>query len=120
MTKDGLDERLIQLWRSTAAELEIRVIAPIELRNAGGEPFLCEALVCDFGSAQGAVVMSSRTERRIRHHVRSLNGSIWTSRSAPRESLTFNRNYMIAELVDWGWFGAEDLKPKWYSSKPPR
>jgi hypothetical protein len=70
-----LDMRLVTAWREAAEDLGIAVIAPAELADPAGRPFWCEAFVRDFGSPAGAVVLSERTERRVREQLRG--GDFW-------------------------------------------
>jgi hypothetical protein len=111
MSDTQLGSRLVAAWREAGEDLGIAVVAPVELRDAAGEAFLCEAFVRDFGSASGAVVMTSRTERRVRQQLRSLVSGLWYS-LAPDER--YVRKHFIDMLVDWGWCGDPDRKPAWY------
>jgi hypothetical protein len=113
----GLDQRLVSLWREAADDLGVRVTAPIELHDAAGRPFACEALVHDFGSPIGAVVISRKTERRVRAQLRGLGGPIWTSVSGRRPTYTYKRDHVMQMLLDWGWFGSTAEEPEWYSRR---
>lgn len=115
--RNGLEARLVEQWQHAARDLGIRVTAPIELQDASGQPFTCEALVHDFGSATGGVVVSAKTERRFRAQLRSVRDKLWVSRSGPL--IGYNRKYFIDELVDWGWFGERGGEPRWYSERVP-
>jgi hypothetical protein len=112
MDESGLDRRVVARWRAAAEDLGIRVTAPVELRDADGSPFACEAFVDDFGSSVGAVVISRKTERRVRVQLRGLSGRIWTSVGGPA---AYKRNHVMQELLDWGWFGPPGGEPDWYS-----
>ena len=114
----NLEERLILNWLQAARNLGVRVTAPIELLDAAGQPFVCEALVHDFGSPSGAVVVSPKTERRIRRHLRSLGDNVWVSMSEQRLQ-SYKRAHFIEELVDWAWFGEAGAQPEWYSERMP-
>jgi hypothetical protein len=110
----GLNNRLIEAWRMAARDLGIRVTAPVELRDAAGETFVCEALVEDFGSPEGAVIVSQRTERRVRQNLRSLGGRLWHCVVPDRQQSGYVRKYHIDELQDLGWFGSPGGEPSWY------
>jgi hypothetical protein len=118
MDTNGLEQRLVEQWQQAALELGIHVTAPVELRNGFGQPFTCEALVHDFGSPTGAVVVSPKTERRVRADLRSLADKVWVSGSA-RRLTGYNRRHLIEELLDWGWFGEAGGEPSWYSERVP-
>lgn len=109
-----MEQRLIDRWRSAANDLNITVTAPVELHDATGVPFLCEVMLRDFGSAGGAIIVSAKTERRVRAHLRSLDPSIWVAIAEPRPTSTYDRDHGIAELMDFGWFGEAGKEPDWY------
>jgi len=116
MDPTGLDQRLIAQWQAAAADLGIRVTAPYELRDSAGEVFAREAFIYDFGSPAGAVVVSRRTERRVRSRLRSLSPDLWFSGGEKLRSAKYVRKHFIAQLVDWGWFGADGQVPDWYQA----
>lgn len=105
---------------AAADDLGIRVTAPVELRDTSGTPFACEALVHDFGSPKGAVVVSAKTERRVRQNLRSLGEELCVIRAERRRAAAYNRKHFVDELLDWGWFGKAGAEPGWYSERGPR
>lgn len=118
MDLSGLDQRLIAQWQAAAADLGIRVTAPVEVSDGAGGSFACEALVHDFGSPKGGLVVSRKTERRVRPW---LNGSeLWLSVGERRQSGKYVRKHFIGELLDWGWFGKSGTEPEWYMAKLAR
>lgn len=119
MDTNGLEQRLVEQWLYAAQDLGVHVTAPVELRDAAGQAFTCEALVHDFGSPTGAVVVSPKTERRIRAHLRSAGDKLWVSGSGRRLS-AYNRNHIINTLVDWQWFGEAGAAPEWYLKRVSR
>lgn len=116
MNTKGLEQRLVAQWQRAAEDLDIRVTAPVELRDASGQPFTCEAFVHDFGSPSGAVVVSPKTERRVRT---SIADDLWVSGSE-RRLAGYDRTHFINALLDWGWFGKAGKEPSWYSERVPR
>ena len=110
MSRPELGQRLIAAWREAAADLGIPVTAPVEVRDAAGEPFWCEAFIPDFGSPAGGLAMTRRTERRVRHHLRS-RPDLFRASGPDRH---YVRKHFIDELVDWGWFGPPDARPDWW------
>jgi hypothetical protein len=114
-----LDQRLVELWQAAAEDLGIRVTAPALLTDVLGKPFACEAFVHDFGSPKGAVVVSVKTERRVRQELRSLGDALWVCRVGPRR-VAYVRKSVVHELLDWAWFGNAAEEPGWYSERMPR
>jgi hypothetical protein len=112
MDEAKLEMRLVTAWREAAEDLGIAVIAPAELRDPAGRPFRCEALVRDFGSPAGAVVLSERTERRVREPLRG--GGFWYAIHPTRMRTAYARGSFIDQLVDWGWFGPANARPDWW------
>lgn len=109
-----VEQRLIDRWLAAANDLGIRVTAPIELFDAKGVRFVCEALLHDFGSASGAIIVSAKTERLARAHLRSLGDRTWVAIAEPRPKSSYCRDDAIEELLDFGWFGETGNEPDWY------
>lgn len=114
MDEPGLNPRVIALWRAAADDLGIRVIAPAELRDSDGEPFVCEAFVPDFGSPTGAVVVSAKTERRLRPRLRAPGDRLWLAVEPRQQASAYVRKHFIRVLEDWSWFGEAGAEPDWY------
>lgn len=117
MDVNKLDQRLIQLWTTAAADLGVDVTAPVELRDDNGQFFQCEAFVLNFGSKDGAYVVSAANERHIRNSLRVTRG-IWVS-VASGHLQKYERKHFINELLDWGWFGPKGAEPAWYAERMP-
>lgn len=117
MGANRLNEKLVEGWRSAAVDLGIRVTAPVELSDRDGAKFQCEALIHDFGSPNGAVVVSRRTERRVREGLRGLGPSVWVCIAPDRQPSEYARKRFIDQLVDWGWFGDPARRPDWFSGR---
>jgi hypothetical protein len=109
-----LNRHLIEGWRLAARDLGLRVTAPVELLDAKGRTFVCEAFVEDFGSPDGAVVVSQKTERRVRPNIRSLGDKVWCC--VEGQPTAYRRKNYIDRLRDWGWFGTPGSEPSWYYS----
>ena len=99
-----------------ARDLGIRVTAPIELRDAAGETFVCEAFVEDFGAPGGMVVVSAKTERRVRRQLRTLDDRLSVSVAPDRQPSAYSRKDFIDALQDWGWSGSPAREPSWFVS----
>jgi hypothetical protein len=111
---DALEKRLIERWQTAAADLGIRVIAPVMLHDAAGTAFYCEAFLPDFGAKNGAVIVDARTERRVRGQLSSLGDSVYVVGAERKLGPTYNRSHIIDELLDHGWYGKPGDEPDWY------
>lgn len=120
MNGGGLNPKLVEAWQEAGRDLGIRVTAPAGLSGSSKSLFFCEAFVPDFGSPSGMIVVSRKTERRVRRELRGLEGVAVTI-SPERQQRAYVRKYIIDELIDWGWFGAPGDEPDWYKEKggPP-
>ena len=110
-----LNQRLMKGWLAAAEDLNIRVIAPYVLQSSSGEPVPCEVFLPDFGSPSGGVIVSAKTERRIRGMLRSVKGH-WVSIEPDRAGHEYDRRYVVALLEDFGWFGPASDRPAWWRS----
>lgn len=119
MDRSDLDMRLVAQWLAAAQDLGIRVTAPVEFCDGAGAKFACEAFVADFGSTTGAYVVSQKTERRVRHHLRNTMPELWVSGGERRQAAKYSRTRFIETLLDWGWFGAAGSEPQWYANRVP-
>jgi hypothetical protein len=109
----GIDPDISKAWQQAAADLGIRVVAPFTLTMADGQALEFEAHVLDFGSRTGAIAMSQESRKfdemaQLGHWCSVLTESY----------RTYDRQFFIDTLNDWGWFGDAGNTPKWYSGKP--
>jgi hypothetical protein len=111
---DTLDSKMIATWLAAADDLGIRVTAPVTLSDSAGNAFMCEALIHDFGSLTGAIVLSARTERRLRAEGRDPLKGYWSSSGGVG---AYVRKQVIDTLEDFGWFGPRTATPKWYADR---
>lgn len=107
-----IDQRFVDVWLEAARDLGIRIRAPHEIRAPGGKRVLCEVFLPDFGSANGAIIVTAKSERRLRSTLRA--GGYWVAVHPDRGARTYNRNMFRDELEDIRWFGPETEKPSWY------
>jgi hypothetical protein len=101
----ALDRQISDAWIRAADDLAIRVIAPCTIL-AEGETREFEALVVDFGSSEGAVVMSEASEQKLNR---------WFSILYPNYR-QYDRVQFTDILNDWGWFG-NGTPPNWYTGR---
>jgi hypothetical protein len=98
----AIDNQISSAWTQAAADLGIRIIAPFTL-VVGSEALNFEAFVPDFGSADGAIVMSEVSARKLDR---------WHSILYPSYQ-RYERAHFMDVLNDWGWFGA-GKPPDWF------
>jgi hypothetical protein len=106
-----------EAWREAAADLGVDVTAPFALADPVAGTFECIALVRDFGSEQGTVVIGIGPANV---HVARLAAEAGVFCSAINESAyaSYDRSLFVATLNDWGWRGDAARKPHWYSGEP--
>ena len=107
----NIDPRLVEAWRTAAAELGISVVAPVEI---GGET--CVALLRDFGSPAGAVVVEVDGLRAEAATASAEAAGYFVSAMTAAAYERFDRELFVTTLDDWGWFGSGDAPP-WYSGR---
>jgi hypothetical protein len=111
--KGAIDRQLSNAWRDARDDLGIRVVAPFSIALPNG-PIQAEAHVLDFGSPSGAIAMSfsnpfAKDVDLSSRYWRSLLGKTYR---------TYRRESFVEMLNDWGWFGAKDQAPAWYTGAP--
>ena len=107
-----LDAKLIARWQSVSQELGISVVAPAEI-TVGDLSCVCEVYLPDFGSNEGMVIVSERTERRERDQLRRSGKHLVIAQA--RTDNRYGRSTAIDELSDFGWYGPANDVPDWYA-----
>jgi hypothetical protein len=109
-----LDRDMVTAWLEAARELEIRVVAPYEVRLADGATIEVEAYLPDFGGPNGAIAVPLHDVERgeLASHSQHFVSQVGDSYRS------FERTHFIDTLDDWGWHGPVALRPAWYSGKP--
>ena len=107
----AIDPLIVSSWIEAAADLGIRVVAPFEFEASDGRRVLFEVFVVDFGSRTGAIIMSesSRDDEAVKGK--------WSS-VCSEGYRTYDRQYFLETLDDWGWYGDKAKTPPWYTGKP--
>jgi hypothetical protein len=104
-----MNSKISAAWQTAGSELDVRVVAPCEVRTASGKVVVCEAYLPDFGSPKGAIVLGYDGTDTFRSQL----GEYWCSVSyEPYEK--FSPTLFVDTLNDWGWFGAIGMQPNWY------
>jgi hypothetical protein len=99
----------IQAWLGIAAELDIEVVAPCDIRLNDGSRVLATAHVKSFGFEKGMVVDPDYDVLRPHKDALIANGYGY---SAVKIGLTSDRDSVIGMLADWGWNSARP-RPVW-------
>ncbi len=108
----------IATWLQAGRDLDIVIHAPFVLKvESKGEPIHCIALVEDFGSPNGTVVLGRHTPPKSAQSIAHTQGRFLSLVDEESHSLC-NRSPFIAPLNDWGWFGARRQPPEWYTDQP--
>jgi hypothetical protein len=108
-----LDERISAAWLNASADLGIRVVAPFSIMVSTGESLLYEAHIVDFGGPKGMVVGLPD-----RDYIGDIRGNLgYGSSDLFAAYRQYDRKLFIDTLNDWRWFGREDEKPSWYTSR---
>ena len=96
-------------WQAAGMDLGVRVITPCEVETLSGESLVCEAHLPDFGSPNGATLLSHDATSMLRDQ---LPGRWFSVLYEPYER--YDRDLFVETLNDWGWFGPVDAAPSWY------
>jgi hypothetical protein len=103
-------------WRMAAAALSIRIEAPYPLEGADGREILCIAFLPDFGSPKGMVIgLACRPNYKIDGTLKlsAETRGLFYSFINPDIYEQYNDEVFKEALVDWGYFGNENIRPSW-------
>jgi hypothetical protein len=114
----GPDSRLISAWQQAAIELQVRVVAPFDIRTSDGRSYQMVAYLPDFGEADGAGLIVFDADIYPWPQMQALNVlsdtlgyelvGIYTAGFAP-----FNRAKFAEFLRDQDWIGPGGA-PAWH------
>ena len=107
------DPTSILKWQRAATELGIEFVAPFTLSN-GGEAIEFPALVPEFGSAKGMLIMFEYSADAAQAAQAAGYGFSCLSK--------LEANYDVRDfadvLNDWGWARRDESAPAWYTGAP--
>lgn len=110
-------EMLVRAWRQAAADLGIVVLSPFTLTaDSDGGAVECVALVEQFGSPNGTVVMGRHDSAEQARVAAKAQGRFFSLIDEASYSL-YDRSLFIETLDDWGWFGEIRQAPGWYTGQ---
>ena len=101
-----MSSRLGQSWAEAGADLGMRVAAPFVLTTAAGQALPFDAVIYDFGSTRGMLVLEQWDEAKAEAATESGYGF------SCMDSFQYERGSAIDVLRDWGWSGQE-APPAW-------
>jgi len=110
----AIDTQMTTAWREAAARLQVRVVAPFEMTLPDGGVFEAEAFLPDFGGPHGMIAISLEDDVRAK---RAAAADLYSSLLG-LDYRRFDEALFRETLDDWGWFGADDARPHWYTGRP--
>jgi hypothetical protein len=105
-----LDQRIVREWLTTGAEMGVRVTAPFRLMHPDGEWTDFEALIHDFGSPHGALIVSIEDPERC---AIAKTSEYYAEIVVPGANDPFFRESAEFFLTEMRWFGQSE-PPDWY------
>jgi hypothetical protein len=110
--RGAVDTQISLAWIRAAADLGIKVVAPIPLLADDGQRECFEARIADFGAPKGTVVGNKGDAGNdLRKRLGYYGSNLYPGYRI------YERQLFIETLNDWGWFGETDSEPSWYSGK---
>ena len=104
-------EDQVKAWRHVADDLGIDVEAPCEIALSDGTTIRGTALVKQFGAPKGTV---AHPDHVFRDHVKALLQDGYTCSVITIPTVEqYRRGMMDDVLMDWGWCGTAQSRPRW-------
>lgn len=111
-----LTEHVAAAWRTAASDLGIRVTTPFVLeRSVGGERLEFIALIHEFGSRAGTVVIGIGKESSSLQEATASAGYFFSALNLDCYD-RYDRQLFIDTLNDWRYFGLAP-PPSWYTGE---
>lgn len=101
-------------WLQAAKDLGIKITSPFILTSDGND-FIYIALIHDFGADKGTLVC---TIDQWQSYVPIATRQGFYCSGLADVYIEYDRNRFVDTLDDWGWYGAPEAKPAWYTGKP--
>ena len=105
-----------EAWQEAAADLGLDVTAPFALADPVAGTLECVALVRNFGSEKGTVVIAVGPAYSHVARVAAEAGMFSSAINVPAYA-SYDRSLFVATLNDWGWYGDAARKPPWYTGE---
>lgn len=97
-------------WRELGAELGFEVVAPWK-KNIDGAEAVAIALIAEFGSAKGTLVVADRNI--FEAQAQKLEGEGYAFSDATLDLSETGHDSAVYILSEMGWAGPQERKPKW-------
>ncbi|MEI6788557.1 MAG: hypothetical protein WCL49_08775 [bacterium] len=108
-------DKIAKAWLQAGRELGVEVVAPFSLRSPAGEVVEYIALVRNFGTDKGMLLLADFGAKGSMQLAQAEGFSF----SCLSESYAeFDRQRFIDALNDWGWTGSDKQAPNWYTGEP--
>lgn len=107
---------MTEAWLEAHRDLGIEVQIPFTVISPEGNALLVLGLVKYFGNPKGTVLISIEDDfQALADLLESLDYS-WSAVNLLSYS-KYDREYFIDTLNNWGWYGNQQDKPKWYTGR---
>jgi hypothetical protein len=108
-------EEILDSWKSAAKDLNIKIQSPFYITTKDQRKLKFDFLVEDFGCQKGMIIMSISNM----HGLKAIkeNGFSFSAINFKKYS-TYDRQFFIDTLNDWGYFGDLSKTPDWYTGQP--
>jgi len=100
-------------WRIAAADLDLAVVAPFELRLPSGELVCAEALVVSFGARRGTLIINDLAAVWGHRDEIAKEGYGFSVMDPPDRDEVYEASDAREMLDDWGWAGEDSNRPHW-------
>jgi hypothetical protein len=112
---DEIDQLIASAWCEAQDVLGIRVVSPAQLQATDGSQVSYVALVKDFGTAKGTLILTDHSDSAAMR-LAEKQGYFCSCLFEPYT--TFDRKLFIDTLNDWGWVPKDSDAPDWYTGEP--
>jgi hypothetical protein len=103
-------------WLAAAADLGLDVVAPYCVVGSEDQAINGLALVRQFGSSSGALVLDLASTTQSEAEAASQLG-FFVSQVNAAAYASYDRDLFVGTLNDWGWFGTEQDRPTWFTGQ---
>jgi hypothetical protein len=111
---DGtLVNEMAKAWEQAARDLAIRFVSPYRFTDSAGREHVCTGWLPDFGGQRGALVLSRHDSDDS--DLAGEEAGFYVSGLNPSWYEQYERSRFMSTLNDWGWYGAEEDAPGWFS-----
>ena len=110
--QNNIDNDVLNAWRLAAKDLGLKIHSPFTLKIDTGEELEYGMLIENFGGDQGVLVLTQF--EKIDDDEPEMYG-YFSSALSPESYDKYDRGKFIETLTEWGYYGAVENKPDWYT-----